>query len=414
MALQLYSPGMVVSKLLHQKLTLEIGRIRKTGRVTPGVVERSNIFTIIQKELGLNLSARMINDGTENAFIPLPMLNEDHPYMQRYRTVIAGHEGVTKIKRNDGVIEGGFDKDGKAFGFFADLESSIFIGSGLFSMRYTDGETAAILCHEIGHYRGALKNLKFAFSSNHIISQAVNAYMNAGTRDERIRLVMDFEGAVGTVVNNKEELVDHKNKEMVTTVLVGSMKENGCSELNTPNLDYSQCEQEADHFATACGAGSDLSTALSKVNGYFDPSRVPRPLYYSMDLAKTIIKTSAFLAGGPITMAVMLVYVGMSPAPVARHYDKSGERIARIRKALTVESKSARLNKEEARHLVDQIETIKEVEALYKDKTPIFEMLWVNVTPWGRRDKKQTNMVKTYENLVANELHSAALKLRSI
>lgn len=413
MRIPLYGKGIVVSKLLFPKLTREIGNLRKNKKITNSLLSKSKIFDIIKDELNLNIMPQYDPYGGENAFISMPLLNDDHPFFKKYNANYAGALSQGMMKLNNGVIEGGFDSQGKAYGFFSEIDNFMVIGKGLFENKFSDGGVAAILCHEIGHFRTLLTNLKYGLTANFLIGQTVNAYMSTESRDERIRLINDFEATTGNIVQDKEQLASQKKEELVTTVLVGSLKEGPSSELNTPNLDYSQCEQAADHFAVACGAETHLAEALGKIHSYWSTDRIPRPIYYSFDLLNCIGKTTIAIAN-PIVGAVMIAGLMMSNSPLAREYDKAGERVKRMRRALVTETKSANLNKEERLHLQRSIEFLDKEIKTYTDKTPIFELVWCKLTPWGRKDTKQTNKVKLYEELMTNELHIATNALKTV
>lgn len=398
-----------VSKLLFPKLAKEIKNLR-AGGVTRRAVAESKIFSIIKDELNLNISCNY-EQGMASAYIAMPLLNEDHPFLKRYVASVASGDAIALINKYNGVVEGGFDSQGKATGIFAELTTNMVITSGLFDSKFTDENVAAVICHEIGHYRTSLSALKYAFTTSHLIRTTVEAFLDNKNREERTRLVLALENATGTTINSREKVVDSNDNELITTVIVGaatSVK----SELNTNAFDVSQCEQAADQFAVACGAELELIDALNKISWYFTPSRIPRPLYYLFEIAGLV--KYFFLAHIPIGAIMIAAKFILTGNPLATTYNKTEERMRRVRQAAVVESKAPWLTKEQRKSIAARIKDMDEIIALHKDRPSIFELFFTLLVPSGRSNAKNTDIVRLYEELTSNELHVSVNKLKSI
>lgn len=411
MGLNLYGSGMVVSKLLFPKLVKEFTKLKENKKLTSKIVARSGLYKIILDELGIHCNPVMENNLTENSYVSMPLLNEDHPFFQRHNTEVASAKSLTMAKRLGKDLIGGFDKNGKAFGFITEIDHCLSIGGGLITAKYTAEEIAAIVCHELGHLRTFYKNLVYSFTANSLITAAVEQYMNAPSKEEAVKLITDYEEVTESIIQDKATL--GKDPAKVTCVFVGALKNSNVSELNCPTLDATQAELEADLFAMQAGVQDHLGKALSKVHGYFNIDRIPRPIYYFFHTAGFLAKLSIGLAN-PIIGGIMIAGLMFDGSPLARDYDKGSVRITRMRKALLSQSKNPGLNKEERKSLGNALVELDNLANTYKDKTTILEFLWTKTTPWGRKDKKQHNLIKTYESLVNNELHGATNALKAI
>jgi hypothetical protein len=281
----------------------------------------------------------------------------------------------------------------------------------LFSDKFTDGEIAMILLHEIGHVRTQFSFLIYGFTTSTLAHTATHALINERNREERMRLVLEYENTVGTTIQSKEKLVDSNDEQLITTVVVAAA-DNVKSDMNTPSFDVSQCEQSADQFATAAGNGAELASGIGKITGRLDPSRISRPVYYTLDAVYSLLIMSQFLNPiGAVIMSLRLLYKG-NPSGVA--YNDTEERFTRIRRAMVIESKSSKLTQAERVRLSEHLKTIDDLIALYVDRRSFYQLLFTVVHPAGRREKKRTDAVRLYEELMANELHVANNKLKSL
>lgn len=411
MALNLYGSKIGVSKLLFPKLVKELNKLKENKKVTPKIVARSGLYKIILDEMGIHCNPVMENNLTENAFVALPLLNEDHPFFQRYNTEAASVKSLTMAKRLGKDLIGGFKSDGKAFGFITEIDHELTLGGGLVSGKYTAEEIASMICHELGHLRTFYKNLVYSFTANSLITTAVEQYLNAPTKETAVRLITEYEEETESIIQDKDSL--GKDSTKVTCVFVGALKNSNVSELNCPTLDVTQAELEADEFAMQAGAQEHLGKALSKLHGYFNIDRIPRPVYYFFHTANVLGNVGIGIAN-PIIGGIMIAGLMFSGSPLARDYDKGSVRITRMRKALLGQTKNPSLTKSERKSLGNALVELEKIANTYKDKTKILEFLWTKTTPWGRKDKKQHNLIKSFEDLVNNELHGATNALKAI
>lgn len=405
--------SITVSKLLFPLITKEIERLRNDSNNLRRDLPASKIQDIIKKELNLNISVNYDSSAAVNAYVSLPLLNEDHPFLKVYNNGFASGDGVALIKKGSGVIYGGFDKAGKAFGVFADIHTNMGITRGaLENKKQTPANIAAIICHEIGHYCTALRSLKYCMTTAFLLRSCVESFFDTNNREERTKLVLEYENAIGTTIQNREKLVDSNDKELVTTVIVGAAG-NVNSELRTDAYDVSACEQAADQFAVACGAHADLVDALDKVHWYWTPSRIPRPLYYLWE----VTRVSGVLAGvmtSPFYAALLTTTILLNGNPLALHYNKTEERLTRVRNAAVVETKAPWLTKEQRDHLHNSIKEMDTIIKNHKDRPKLFELFFVALVPKGRRDKRNIDLVRTYERMMANDLHVGVNRLKSL
>lgn len=401
-----------VSPLLFPRLKKEIENIRQAGGELRKTLPKSKIQDIIKEELNLNISVSYDHSAGPNAYIMQPLMNEDSPFLKRYNSSIASGDAVALIRKSKNAIEGGFDAKGKAFGVFAEIHTSMAITRGILTdEKYTPGNVAAILCHEIGHYRTSLTVLKYSFTTPMLLRTTLEAFLGTQDREVRLRLTDEYEKAIGTTIQSREKLIDSNDEKLVTTVIVGSAFSVE-SELRTDAWDVSACEQMADQFAVACGAAGDLSDALGKSIGWINASRVPRPIYYLFDIYVLVIKLlsvlNPFYAGFIFTMIVLRGH------PMAETYNRPEERLQRIRQSQVTESKASWLTAEQRKQIKKNIETTDEILKKYKDRSSIAEKVFLNLTPKGRRDKKNTDLVRLYEQLMTNELHVGINNLKTL
>lgn len=405
--------SITVSKLLFPLITKEIERLRNDSTNLRRDLPTSKIQDIIKKEMNLNISINYDNSSDVNAYIAQPLLNEDHPFLKQYNSAFASGDGIALIKKATGVIYGGFDKSGKAFGIFSEIHTNMGITRGaLENKKYTSANIAAIICHEIGHYHTALRSLKYCVTTAFLLRSCVESFFDTSNREERTKLVLAYENAIGTTIQDREKLVDSNDKELVTTVIVGAAGSID-SELRTDAYDVSACEQAADQFAVACGAHADLVSALDKIHWYWTPSRIPRPLYYLWE----ITRVSSILAGAmssPFYAAFLTTTVLLRGNPLALHYNKTEERLTRIRNAAVVETKATWLTKEQREHLHSAIKEMDNTIKNHKDRPKLFELFFVTLTPKGARDKRNTDLVRAYERMVANDIHVGVNRLKSL
>ena len=374
--------------------------------------------------------------GFEFAISP-PDVDSNNPIayddMRFYRD---SSEGISHLRRNAGVIEGGVDDNGRVYGVFAKMRVYFIVGFGWFHNQFTPEHMAALMMHEVGHYDSYVRALKESVTYSTILAAVAQEWSGASS-DVRMKLIDKAAKTLNTEIDPKmaAQAVRLNNIEGVVSVFVTNRVLEPRSAMNTPGMDYSQWEAAADQFAVRMGAGVYLAEANHMANKY-DPElfRKNRSVYLSnlghilacLANGGFIVAMGAAMGGGVVPVMVLgvlnalasyyIVGWGSSGSPFGASYeiyDNPVRRIERIMVEMRAELKRRDLPAKQAKASLRAIDDIEHMMSEYYTAVPLAYRFATLFSSDYRSTRYREQQQRTLESLANNELFVAAAAVRT-
>lgn len=333
------------------------------------------------------------------------------------------------------VVRGSVDmRKNRVEGFFAELPFTLIVpASDLISALLSDQEIAAIVLHELGHAFTACEYLNRTMSANQVLADIAQAYAQG---PDKIGVVLARVTKEQNLTSQQQKLLASAKKPEDYVVCVYAVADEKCrSELGLSVYDTTSCEQLADQYATRCGAGRHLVTAMDKYYRYYDWSYGQAPLAsisraLFMHAAYSALSSAYFLFAAPLVGLGFMAFVltvkladdtknSIQYLDSAR-YDDLYQRFERIYHQLVQRIKSEKIDPKALRVLLVEIEEVNKTleplrEAEVGGKTHQLGHYLALFFSGSYRQKFDLEMLqRELEALANNNLFVQAAKLKTV
>lgn len=394
-----------------------IGFLREDGRYSTEAIKESGIMSTIQMQTGLRVDFIIDNDSSLNAYVYLPNVDKNHPFVETYlRRFMNSGESLSALSYKDSVPVGVVDTQlGKVSGWFSEVRHHMHICLGLLKTKsFSNEEVAAIVLHELGHLFTYYLHLGTTVVSNLYLSSLARKIVGAKDYMERKYVLEEAERTLGIEIPEKEMLAkinSDKNSDGVQTVVLTSLAEKSRHETGFNIYELRACEQIADKFAISHGAGVHLATSLDKIyNTYGNPTYRNRMMHVMCEIMKLIGFASTALLG-PIVPVVLFLFMGN---PWEKRYDDPKARLDLIASNLTEEIKSRKLPEQRRKQLIEDINQIKMLTENIEDKRTLNQLFWQCISSEGRLAARQEKMAAKIIELSNNSLFLSASQFATL
>lgn len=356
-----------------------------------------------------------------------PQLDKNHPLIpELQRLEYNGNRDLSVYSKfaKDNIIIGEVNgEEAKLGDMYAKIVCTMVISPALFKdTRFTDLEIAAIILHEVGHIYTYFKLLGRTLVTNMILDAATNRLMGLAGEKEKMKVVSDTEKLLQTRIEMPETVLSSDKKDVVYLHLVSEVIRERMSGTGSKGYANRTWERLADDFATRCGAGPHLATALYKMES--SKSFVFKETAYRGMVGHVIVEALRLSLFVPGTLVGALLSAGVFAIclsftdPSKDIYDKPEERFRSIRRTMTDELKTIEgLNNKAAndrrREILNDIAVIDSILSDVKDKLNIFGLVHNFVLPQGRRERNLIQLQQDIEQYMMSDLNIASAKLKN-
>ena len=319
----------------------------------------------------------------------LPRLNQhifdDAETLELFKEYIEDydlHKDATKVLKalDVDMMEGGVSlKNSKVTGFFTKLECTMFLPRDyLLDTTFTNEELSAIVLHELGHVFTTCEYLDRSVKTNQALSVMLKVMDKSSNYEEKKVIFTKAKEKISLDDDAFKTIIDSKDKNLVTLVVLNQQVEACKSELGASVYDVTSCEYLADQFAARHGAGRHLVTSLDKLFSRGMP--VSSPIYMSMAVMSAGVVATMLLVGGvaglvaSIPVVLLLTVTGIDTASkmdVGYISDNEFTRLSRIKHQMVQRLKDTSISKEEKKVIVNYLEEVEPIIKKYAGQNDV-------------------------------------------
>jgi hypothetical protein len=388
--------------------------------ITKTILKHTNLYidVIIGKDMEVNIA--------------IPMIPNASPFTRALES---------NYEINTNALSKVFEKKKKASvnpttckvdGFFKLLKCQIFIGKDIitpgefvpdncFPFRLLDEEIAGLILHEVGHAFIYCYYLDKIYTTNQVLCSAFkicDGNYNASEKKYYLSLATD-----ALKVNITSDRLPVDSPDMTTAVIAAAPLHRN-SELNSDEYDLTSYEQMADQFATRCGGGLFVGSALVKLERIHSNGMIANNKEINDSLAQSRLLTLCFSAVNKISteigkgMAfVSLLSKNLKSVDSKLMYDDLITRIKRIKEDLIQQLKLK--TKLPDYYISDLLFQIKELDLMIKElekKESLFRKVMNIIIHNGLFNPRdaQFKIQRQLEELSANDLHYYAALFKNM
>lgn len=416
---------------LFNELTLIFSELKSSGLVVTDELLRNTRLSKVIKDskngLGLSVNFKAVRDERPNAYVVLPQIDINHPLLSNYRKkVVSNTDGKVLAKLNQAKESvGTVDRlAGKVTGPMSDIEFDLTLTTGLLAGDLTPDEVASVVLHELGHLFSYFECLGEALVTSAALAYATSEFLGTTDVKKRIKVLTDVEQGLSVNLQNKEELCEIQNGEVLQTVILKERIEVTRSDMGAGIFDMRAWEAASDLFASRMGASKSLTSALSKLyEGHASTYSTTRYLLGQLCvvLNRVFLLVAGVLLVSPYLRQVWLgvsfifaAFAGVSQNPFIDDYDPPGLRMEKIKRDLLGRLKDPELPKEYVKGILEDIDAIENLRERMTDRETFWQKAWVFISPSVRGARRTYNKVQELEQLANNSLYVKAAELKSL
>lgn len=419
------------NKVFFQELTLAVGKIRALSAKNKEAVATTGVNKLIKHHTNITITLEVDPRAVPTAFVFPPGLDINHALFNNYwRYDDAHNDSVAAIKKaKGGPVYGAVNRTtGRVSGYFAEIPVPIFISEGCLRIM-TDEEAAAVILHEIGHCMSFFELLGTQMTANMALKAATSAFLGNHSEEQRYEVLMALEETLNIKYEDKDKL-KNSDPQTLTVVTLKNYVEVSRSENGSTLYDYSGWEFMSDQYATRCGAGRALVTALNKLHRSSGALLIPalRSPIQHLFIEALMITVAVFtgaawgaamlgtvlatVVSGILFGAFFVKWVGVVEG--MRIYDTPEARLKRVRNEVVASLKIADIRKNERETLLEDLAVIDKVLTNYHDRATFFEYIFNLFSPDRRREQREIITQQELERLVSNDLYVHAARFKSL
>lgn len=422
--------------------------VRESKKTPAELPQGDALLDLVKKTTGLTLFFAKEDSRTPPVYIWFPVLRDNHIFdtvedrfnkASKYADYRKNHDYAKIFKEH---IERGFSKNSvdllknRVSGFFEDVPFVLgFHSSVLLASTFTDEELAAVFVHELGHSFTLCEYINRCSLSNQVLADI--AASHTGVKRDKIQGIVQH--AFELTASQKKALDRCKTPEDYVIAVYSISAEVCRKELGFSVYDATSCEQLADAYATRCGAGRHLVTALSKYADIYGAykkdwmvgagigSFISTAVLLSLWLVSTsLLPATAWLGvmltGVFLTSPLYLMDAVDEAKQNQKHpYDSEPYRFARIKHQLVQRIKDAKLSNQATASLIADIEVIEKAIEDADKNLPEYTLtgkaahfIAMLSSPVYRKLYNSETLQKQLEALASNNLYIQAAKLRTV
>lgn len=309
------------------------------------------------------------------------------------------------------VIDGGFDlKTAKVNGVFAKMQFDLYMPRDMLTLksRFTASEVAAIVLHEVGHTFTLIEFISRSVSTNQVLAGMTRAMDKTVPEESRKIVFAAGSDLLRMTEEQQKALLNAKDAKVVSCVVLDASIALSVSELGFNVYDTTACEYLADQFATRCGAGKDLVTALDKLWARVEWREAGLGSWL-VQACQVVFLILGFLALTYYTLGLIWIVI-LFDANRSAAYDSDKSRILRIKAQNTQRLKNQRLSAKEKQALLDANAAIETIAKFHDDNLHFIGKVVYYLKPSYRNAYKFELLQKDLELLGNNSLFDSATK----
>lgn len=400
---------------LHNQLADLIIGMRALGTYNADIQSRTKISDTIFDASGIRIHLNITASAIPNACVYIPDLDKNHPLLNNYMRGWRSNSDIHKVLNfTNGKFTGVVDKkNGKFLGDFGKMVIPIHVTTGLLSDEYfTPGEVAAAIEHEVGHIATFYERIIELANFNYAAIYVTERVLQTATDVDRIKLLTEFEGVVGTELASKETIAESENGQVIYTHLISEAIKNRRNEEGDEVYSQRGFEFSSDQFVTRHGAGRDLATIIAKLdNRGFGSSSQSWVTHVGLQLlsfaAHVALGAMVLWWRGIVPLVMYVIFTVNLFGPTVKIYDDPRERLNRIRNEMVGSLKEAQ-NREVREAITRDLAQVDQISATLEDKPTWVEFIKGYLSKTTRNEKASREFQQTLEKLMNNDLFVAA------
>ena len=412
-----------LGKLIEEELT----KLRVYDRVTQNMIDNSNLSSGIRKLTGMDF--RFLVEDMINAYVYPPELDKNNVMINNARRWMYDNHDSERILKEKEFFEGTVDLERiRVTGDFCKLPMTLGIGEPMIWKRsdFTVPEITAIILHEIGHAFVYMQMSYRLTKTNYLLMEGSKRLMDAETKEIRLKLITEIEEGLGAQIKDKEQLAeDKRNPVTYQTIFLHAAAKESESNLGYSIYDTRAFEQLADNFASRQGYQRPLATGLDKMHRLFGDKAYRHPLWNTiLNILDVIIVVNSILITILYAMASwdprawfwlfsVVMFVVAVGNPLAMTYDPIDVRITKLRQQVNDALKDRTLSVQQQKQYLEDAKVIEDVlSKMYHGNSGAYEFVWKVLFPPNWKNVRDVNMQLKLEELMNNDLYSAAAGLQ--
>lgn len=399
------------SDAFFRALTLLIQDHRETGENGEDAMNKFmvRLDKCIYDHKGIKTNTRLWV-GSDNAFIVIPALTRGNVLNSReFNKFLEKNFDADKMSIHDLQKKGWIDpSEARVGGAFSEVLFRMFIGSDiLYGARFTPGEAATAILHEVGHAYSFLQFLADTVIVSGVLQRTWQQLTNANA-DKKVKIILT-KAAEDMGIETTDWLQPISNEtdpEVAYRVLVGAVAIESREMDNKRFFTLDSFEELADIFAIRHGAARELVSLRSKLR--FD-AKQNYGILSSTGLAilGALALPTIPLAGGFLILIAALAGVGgVAEAASARDITTFKHTAAKARNQMVDQLKQINVDPDDIKAAIENITAIDEY--IQKASPELDQPLLVKFIDMFRRGKMDARASREYtdrlEQIVSNDL----------
>lgn len=384
--------------------------------INQALLDKSGINKILSDALNGNVKVTLDDSMAVNAWMMPPYFDASSAMSQL--SEYYNHPSTTKFFieqqkkhfKGEKFLTGSVDRaTGQLGGDFSKILCPITVTRGLLTHPNAKPEIAAwITLHEQGHFLTYFEHLGRINTFNGALNASSEAFFKADGQKDKLKVIADVGDLVHLTADDRDALVEAKDKEQFILVIARSYIVPRNSQLGSSSYDITLWESLSDQYASRMAPGKwgvlAMDLLYSDGTGEYG-GRLSHVVF-------TLMKVMLFPLLVICTFGLALLLLFINPAD--KVYDEPKARMQRIRNDLVAGLKSSRLTPEGKRTLTQDISEIDELLVKVNDYRGVIELFYTAVLPSGRRQYTQLLFQRELEKLTANNLLLASAKLNNL
>lgn len=411
------------SSTFGAELEVEFKNLKRYDIITDVIIKQSKLSKIIKEHT--NMDIILSTEKIVNAYVYPPDINRNNPIITNiWHRLYYTNKDADELLKNQHYFEGSVNlQTGKVSGEYANIVVSVCIGSPLMCKGgdFKINEVTAILLHELGHVMTYFEMLSRITATNYIMVEGTRRLFTANTKEQRVLILEDIEEALGTKIDDKDQLaIKQKSEDAYRVIILHTAVKASQEQLKVNLYDTRAFEQLADQFVSRHGYARSQALALDRLyrmhgcdayNGSVMHvfMMLLSALFFLLQAIGVASKLPVPLPVGIVLVMLIMLYLIGNPLAVT--YDPPKKRILKLQQQINDALKDTSINKERKSLYLKDYYEIQDVLAKMHDNMFFYEWLWSNVLPWGRSQRKLIEVQEELEALSNNNLFTAGTEL---